>query len=241
MTSILPWATLAVCLLMAVARIPSAIRGENRVLFYLFSLITLDILLSIEGPYLAIDSWLGGFNLTNLLLRFLLYGTFLLLGIKLATGFGSPAGVRAITGGAGLAVLAIVAALTAWFFLVTDTRGSTVGLTGLQGSPSLEAYAALGRLYPGYVAVCLMPGIWRTVAGAGPLLLRGTSGLLLLGLLLLVSSQIFPLIPTENAWLLPLINYSAALATVLGLGGIWLSKAYYRRKSHRDPGFSQKY
>lgn len=241
MTAILPWATLAVCLLIAVARIPSAIRGENRSLFYLFSLISLDILLSIEAPYLAIDSWLGGFNLTNLLLRFLLYGTFLLLGVKLATGFGSPAGVRAIGGRVGLAVLAIIAALTAWFFLTTDTRGSTVGLTGLDWGPSLEAYAALGRLYPGYVAVCLVPGIWRTVAGAGPLMLRGTSALLLLGLLLLVSSQIFPLIPQENTWLKPLINYSSALATVLGLGGIWLSKAYYRRKSHGTPGISQKH
>lgn len=231
MTAILPWATLAVCLLIAVARIPSAIRGENRVLFYIFALITLDILLSIEGPYLAIDSWLGGFNVTNLLLRFLLYGTFLLLGVKLATAFSSPAGVRAIGGAAGLAVLAVIAALTALFFLMTDTRGSTVGLTGLPWSPSLESYAALGRLYPGYVAVCLVPGIWRTVVGTGPFLLRGTSALLLLGLLLLVSSQVFPLIPTENTWLRPLINYSSALATVLGLGGIWLSKAYYRRKS----------
>lgn len=230
MTAVLPWATLIVCLAITVVRLPSALRGHNRSLFGIFALITLAILLSIEGPYLAIDAALGGINLTNLLLRFVLYATFLLVGVKAARGFGSPAGVRAIQGPAGLVVLGAVAGLTVLFFALTDTRGSTVGLIALPFSHSLEAYAALGRLYPGYVAACLLPGIWRTVAGSGPVLLRVASGLFMLGLVLLLASQLFPLIPPSLAWLRPLINYSAALGVALGLGGIGLSKVVDRRR-----------
>ncbi|MFF1830177.1 hypothetical protein [Paenarthrobacter sp. NPDC058040] len=233
MTAVLPWATLIICLAITVARIPSALRGENRVVFYIFALMTMDILLSIEGPYLAIDAVLGGMNLTNLILRFLLYGTFLLMGIKIATGFGSRSAVRAIRGPWGLTVLAIVAALTAFFFFITDTRGSTVGMTGLTWGPSMEAYAALGRFYPGFVSACLLPAIWRTVTGRFPTLLRAASALLFVGLTLLLVSQLFPLIPLVHLWLRSLINYSAVLATAIGLAGIWFSKAYARRKARR--------
>ncbi|GAB2716251.1 hypothetical protein ACX801_11155 [Arthrobacter bambusae] len=231
MTTVLAWATLSICLILTAIRIPSAVRGENRMMFVLFALISLDILLSIEEPYLLIDGWLGNFNLGNLLLRFMLYGTFLLMGIKVARAFGSASGERAIRGPVGLAVLGATGVLTAFFFFSMDTRDSTVGLNDLDPGPALDLYAALGRFYPGYVAVCLIPGIWRSVRGSGPVLLRTASATLLLGLALLAVSQVFPLIPLSNTWLRPLINYSAALATALGLGGIWLSKTVARRTS----------
>ena len=233
MTAVLPWATLLVCLAITIARIPSLLRGENRVVFYIFALITLDILLSIEGPYLAIDALLGGVNVTNLILRFLLYGTFLLMGIKIAMGFASRSTERAIRGPWGMTVLGITVALTTFFFVITDTRGSTVGMTGLTWGPSMEAYAALGRFYPGYVSACLLPAIWRTVVGRYPALLRAASALLFVGLALLLLSQLFPLIPLVHLWLRSLINYSAVLATAIGLAGIWFSKAFARRKARR--------
>ncbi|WP_442543449.1 hypothetical protein ACSBOX_16685 [Arthrobacter sp. KN11-1C] len=229
MITVLAWATLLVCVTLTAIRIPSALRGENRMMFVLFALISLDILLSIEGPYMLIDGWLGNFNLCNLLLRFLLYGTFLLMGIKVARAFGSHGGERAIRGPIGLAVLGATAVLTAAFFFSTDTSGSSVGLDALTWGPSLEVYAALGRFYPGYVAACLLPGMWRSVRNPGPVLLRAASATLLLGLGLLIVSQVFPLIPLSNTWLRPLINYSAALAAALGLGGIWLSKTVASR------------
>ncbi|WP_026548288.1 hypothetical protein [Paenarthrobacter nicotinovorans] len=230
MTAVLPWITLVVCLAITVARIPSALRGENRVVFYIFALISLSIFISIEAPYMVLDGWLGGMNICNLVLRFLLYATFFLMGIKIATAFGSPSAVRAIRGPVGLTVAAIVAVLTVYFFVVTDTRGSSAGMSGLTWGPSLEAYAFMGRFYPGFVAACLVPAIWRTVVSAAPALLRVASALLLLGLCLLLLSQLFPLIPFSEAWLRVLINYSAAMATALGLAGIWFSKAYSRRK-----------
>lgn len=233
MTTVLAWATLSVCLILTAIRIPSALRGENRMVFVLFALISLDILLSIAGPYMLIDGWLGNFNLANLLLRFMLYGTFLLMGIKVARAFGSAGGERAIRGPVGLAVLGVTAVLTAFFFFSMDTRGSSVGLSIPDPGPGLELYAALGRFYPGYVAVCLIPGIWNAVRGSGPGLLRAASAALLLGLGLMTVSQLFPLIPDSAGWLRPAINYSAALATVLGFGGIWLSKAVASRTAAR--------
>ncbi|OFI39185.1 hypothetical protein BIU82_15060 [Arthrobacter sp. SW1] len=229
MTAALPWLTLIVCVAMTAVRIPSAIRGRNRTMFFLFALLSADILLSIKEPYLAIDAVLGGFNLANLLLRFMLYGTFLLLGVKTAAAFGSEAGLRAIRGPVGLAVLGLVAALTAWIFFTMDTRGSSVGLSGLHQNAALESYAALGRFYPGYVAVCLLPGIWKAVRSSAPTLLRIASATLFTGLVLLVLTQGFPLLPDGASWLRPVLNYSAALASALGMGGIWLSKSLARR------------
>ena len=230
MTAVLPWVTLAVCLAITLARVPSALRGENREGVYSFSRISLSILISIEAPYLVLDGWLGGMNIGNLILRFLLYGTFFFMGIKIATAFGSASAVRAIRGPVGITAAAIVGALTIYFFVITDTQGSSAGMSGLKWGPSLDGYAAMGRLYPGFVAACLVPAIWRTVASTAPILLRVASGFLLLGLSLLLSSQLFPLIPFSEAWLRVLINYSAALFTCLGLAGIWFSKSFARRK-----------
>ena len=91
MIAILQWTTLAVCSLAAIARIPSALRGENRSLFFVYAFMTVAILLSIEAPYLAVDSVLGGTNLANLLLRFIIFGTGFALGLRIARGFGADA------------------------------------------------------------------------------------------------------------------------------------------------------
>ena len=82
MIEILQWSTLATCGLIAAARVPSAIRGENRSLFYIFGLMTVAILLSIEKPYVAIDQALGGINLANLLLRFIIFAAIYFVGIR---------------------------------------------------------------------------------------------------------------------------------------------------------------
>ena len=51
MIAILQWTTLAVCAIVAIARVPSALRGENRSIFGIFVLATLAILLSIDASY----------------------------------------------------------------------------------------------------------------------------------------------------------------------------------------------
>ena len=76
MIAILQWTTLAVCAIVAILRVPSALRGENRSLFGIFALSTVAILLSIDVIYRAVDAWLGSENYTNLILRFVIYGWF---------------------------------------------------------------------------------------------------------------------------------------------------------------------
>ena len=82
MIEILQWSTLTVCGLVSVARVPGAVRGKNRTLFYIFALMTLAILLSIQAPYLASDQALGGANMANLLLRFVIFAAIFFLGIR---------------------------------------------------------------------------------------------------------------------------------------------------------------
>ena len=102
MIAILQWTTLAVCALVAIARIPSALRGENRSIFGVFVLSTVAILLSIDVSYRAIDAWLGSENYTNLLLRFVVYGTVLLAGYRIAKAFDARTSIRLIVGPVGL-------------------------------------------------------------------------------------------------------------------------------------------
>ena len=129
MIAILQWTTLAVCALVAIARIPSALRGENRSIFGVFVLSTLAILLSIDVSYLAIDSWLGSENYTNLILRFVVYGTVLLAGYRIAKAFDAQTSIRLIIGPAGLGVLTVIGIATLGLFLAADTTGSVTGLT----------------------------------------------------------------------------------------------------------------
>ncbi|XTR51608.1 hypothetical protein ACOM2C_16155 [Pseudarthrobacter sp. So.54] len=96
MIAILQWTTLAVCALAAIARIPSAIRGENRSIFGIFLLSAVAVLLSIDPMYVAIDTWLGSANYTNLILRFVIYATVLLAGYRIARAFNAANSIRFI-------------------------------------------------------------------------------------------------------------------------------------------------
>ncbi len=135
MIAILQWTTLAVCALVAIARIPSALRGENRSIFGVFVLSTLAILLSIDVSYLTIDAWLGSENYTNLFLRFVVYGTVLLAGYRIAKAFDARKSIRLIVGPVGKAVLAVVGIATVVLFLLADTAGSVTGLARLREKP----------------------------------------------------------------------------------------------------------
>ena len=153
MIETLQWTTLAVSALVAVARIPSTVRGENRSLFGIFAMMTLAILLSIQGPYLVIDQALGGINLANLLLRFVIFGVIFFMGIRISRGFDAKDAYRLITGRTGMAVLAGISAVALTLFFMMDTSGSSAGLTGGVGtnpwnSPVLEYYGPAGRAYP---------------------------------------------------------------------------------------------
>ena len=238
MIETLQWSTLAICALIAVARVPSTLRGENRSLFGIFALMTLAILLSIQGPYIVIDQALGGINLANLLLRFVIFGAIFFMGIRVSRGFGAGSAYRLITGRAGIIVLLAVSAVVISLFFSMDTAGSSAGLSAISGKDArhfalVEYYGAAGRAYPAFVALVLVPAMVRAVRERLPVLVRIAAALLALGGVAVALTLLFPLIPPSLGQIEFIINYTAVLCFVVGLALIWVAKMVNARGAAR--------
>jgi hypothetical protein len=225
----LAWITFAVALLLAVVRVPAAVRGENRLMVWLFALFAAAILLSIEAPYLAIDAALGGVNLANLILRFLIYGVCLLLAVRVARAFGSRTAEHALFGPWGLAALALVGAGTVASFLLMGLQPSSVGLRGGMDEFWFGIYAALGRVYPTFTGVVLIPALVRAAASQAVGALRLAAGLLAAGYTLLIFTNLFPVMPTSWVAVMQGMNYSVLLLLFSGLAVIWIAGMQSRR------------
>jgi hypothetical protein len=177
MIEILQWSTLALCAVTAAARIPSALRGQNRAVFYIFALLTVAILLSIEAPYVAIDQALGGINVANLILRYVIFAAIFFVGIRVTRGFGAVEGHRFITGRIGISVLALISVAVLVLFLMMDTAGSSAGMAAVSGKDArngllAELYGAAGRAYPAYASLALLPAMVRAVRSRLPAMVR---------------------------------------------------------------------
>jgi hypothetical protein len=245
MIEILQWSTLATCGVVAAARVPSALRGENRALFYIFALMTLAILLSIEAPYIAIDHALGGVNMANLILRFVVFGAIYFVGIRITKGFGAEDAYRLITGWVGMTVLALISVAVAGLFLLMDSTGSSSGLhsISLKGGPNailVEYYGAAGRTYPAYVALVLLPTMVRAVRSALPMLVRLAAFLLALGAVATSLAPLFPVVPPQWSPAKFVINYTAVLCFVTGLALIWAGRVRYGRNVAGQKTFTAK-
>jgi hypothetical protein len=245
MIEILQWSTLAICGVVAAARVPSALRGENRALFYIFALMTLAILLSIEAPYVAIDQALGGMNVANLVLRFVVFGAIYFVGIRITKGFGAADAYRLITGWVGMTVLALISVAVAGLFLLMDSTGSSSGLhsISLKGGPNailVEYYGAAGRAYPAYVALVLLPTMVRAVLSGLPVLVRLAAFLLALGAVATSLAPLFPVAPPQWRTAKFVINYTAVLCFVTGLTLIWAGRVRYGRNVAGQKTFTAK-
>ena len=229
MIEILQWSTLAVCGLIALARVPSALRGENRTLFYIFALLTLAILLSIEAPYLAIDQFLGGINITNVILRFVIFAAIFFVGVRVTKGFGADDAYRLIAGRAGKVVLLALSLVVVLVFLMMDTTSSSVGLTDAAAASErnevlVEYYGAAGRAYPSYVSLVLLPAMIRAVRSRLPVMVRIAAALLAVGGISLALTLLFPVFPPAMGAAKYIVNYTAVLCYVVGLALIWAAK-----------------
>lgn len=232
----LQWSTFAVCTLVAIARIPSARRGENRPVFYVLVLLMAAILLSIEGPYDAIDSLLGGFNLANVILRFVSFAAVFFLGLQIAKGFSAEDARRFLTGPVGIAMAAFSSAVVIVLFLLMEPTRSSAGLVEVAAKSArngvlVEYYGAAGRLYPAFVLLALLPAMVRTAGGRFPLIIRGSAVSLAVGSVAIALSLGFPLIPPGLGCWRFVINYTAILFLVLGLVLIWAGRLAARRKA----------
>jgi hypothetical protein len=235
MIEILQWTTLIACCAAALSRIPNLVRKKNSSLFYILALMTVAILLSIKGPYMAIDSLLGNTNVTNLLLRFIIFAAIYFLGMRIANGFGDQTGLQLIRGRCGTLVLGLLSTATLVLFTLMDSEGSSVGLMGVYAKDELnralvEYYGAAGRAYPAYGSLAILPAMLRAVRSTLPALLRISALLLAIGGTAITLSLFFPVIPPALGYLTFVINYTAILCFVVGLTLIWLAKIRAGRK-----------
>ncbi|WP_430297167.1 hypothetical protein [Sinomonas sp. B1-1] len=231
----LAWITFGIAVLLAVVRIPAALRGENRLMMWLFTLFAATILLSIERPYLAIDALLGGVNLANLLLRFFIYAVCLLLAVRIARAFGSRGAEAALYGPWGLGALGVVAAGTVASFLLMGLQPSSVGLHEGTDEVWFGVYAALGRVYPTFTGVVLIPSLFRATVGAALPALRVAAGLIGAGYTLLIFTNLFPLMPLSWVPVMQTMNYSVLLLLFAGLTVIWVASLQARRRAASAP------
>ncbi|MCU1541339.1 MAG: hypothetical protein JWM01_2286, partial [Arthrobacter sp.] len=194
-------------------------------------------LLAVSGPYEVIDRALGGWNITHLILRYLVFATVLLVGLRIAKGLGATWGYRLITGRAGRWALGISCLVVAMIFFLMDTRGSTAGLEELSGSGRnavlAPLYAAAGRSYPAFVSVVLMPPLLNAIRSQLPPLVRAGAVATFLGAVAVVVSV--PACFAPRAWAVGqhLANYSAALGYVLGLALFWFAGLIAQPRGNR--------
>ncbi|PVZ56319.1 hypothetical protein [Arthrobacter sp. H-02-3] len=243
MIGILQWTTLAVCGVVTLARIPSALRGQNRSLFSIFALMTLAILLSIDAPYLAVDRALGGMNIANLVLRFVIFAAIFFLGLRVARGFSANDALRLITGPVGISVAAAASLVVIAVFLMMDTAGSSAGLVGVaakdhRNAALVEYYGAAGRLYPAFITAALFPAMVRTFRSRLPVLVRSSAALLALGTVAISLSLLSPVIPPSLGFLRFVFNYTAILCLVLGLCLVWIAKTLAVRTPKKQANFT---
>lgn len=234
MISTLQLVVLAVCAVITLLRLPAALRAENRSLFGIFLLVTVGMVLSIQWSYTLIDGALGSKNYANLVLRYVVYGTVLLAGYKIAKGFENAKTLRLLIGPAGLSVLAVICLATAVPFLMADTAGTSVGLSALpdQSGPNRELialYTTAGRLYPAYVAACLLPATISALRSRLPRLVRAGAALLTAGSAAMILLPISDLLPQSLAFIQYIISLVGVLGLVVGLALIWLGKVAARR------------
>jgi hypothetical protein len=235
MIEILQWTTLIASGAAALSRIPNLVRRKNRSIFYALALLTLAILLSINGPYLAIDALLGGTNVANLLLRFIIFGAIFFLALRIAAGFGDSRGVQLIRGRSGTLALGLISAVLVVCFVLMDTSGSSAGLVDVaarrpQNSLLVVYYGAAGRAYPAYVCLAILPGMLRAIRSPLPALLRASAVLLAVGSIAVPLTLLFPVIPPPLGCLRFVLNYTASLCFVGGLALIWVASGRAGRR-----------
>jgi len=220
--------------LFALFRLPDAIRGRNRSIFFCMVLIAVSTGLSLPLFYEFVDPLLGGMNLANLLLRNSLYGVFVILGVRGAAAFGAERARRLIVGPAGLLVLGITVVLTAGFFAASDIPVTSTGLYDYGDQVTVNVYGMLGRLYPAYVAACVcVPALAAAGNGRYRMPHRVGSGLFGTGLGVVVVFTALTLVADIGVFML-ILPFSAVILVVMGLAVMWVS----HRLSLRQPKLS---
>lgn len=230
----LQWAALILCGVGAALRVPGLAKGRGRSIFAALVLMAAAVALSLSPIYLVVDGFLGGVNLANLMLRLILFAVFLLLGIRMAAAFGSKLARRLIAGPFGLAVLALSVLATLYFFVASELPVSSRGLSAFEDQDTVQQYGTVGRFYPGYVSLCLLPAALASVLDRSARPMHRLAGVLLAGgFFLVVMFVVLRLFSVELRQWEVILPFTAILLTAVGLCLIWLSRTLCGRKRRR--------
>ncbi|MHA7273690.1 hypothetical protein ACX80Z_09680 [Arthrobacter sp. TMT4-20] len=230
---VIQWIVLGLCIAFVLLRLPDAIRGRGRGIFTALVLLVIAVGLSLPQIYLPCDRFLGGINIANLIIRLSLYAVFVLLGLRIAAAFRSPRTRWLIVGPIGVTVLAVVVLATVVLFAMSDLPESSTGLFAYGGQETVRLYAEAGRLYPGYVAACLvLPALKDLADPAGRPAHRSASALLAVGFGAVVVFAVVSLVPGTSlgVWEIGL-PFGAIVLVTSGLTIIWAS----RRRTELSP------
>lgn len=235
---ILQWIALAVSAFFALLRLPAAIRGGNRGMFFALILLAVTMGLSIPAIYLPVDAVLGGVNVANLAIRYSVFAFLLILGMKAAVAFNATRAQRLISGPVGLAVVGTVSAAVTVLFVLSDLPESSAALAAYWDQDTVNAYGDTSRLYQIYVVSCLIPALFHCAADSSRRPdIRLSAGLISLGLSTVWVHSVLIL----SVWNLQLVvwdrilPYSAVIVISIGLALIWNSQRVARRKAPRGP------
>ena len=230
----LQWCALGISTFFTLLRLPGAWRGENRGITAALILLSLSMALSIPFFYLPVDALLGGVNVANLILRYLLFAVLLILGVKTAAAFGAPRASRLIGGPVGWVVLAGAVVAVAVFYALGDLSQSSTGLLAYKDHREADLYGDSARIYQGYIGACLVPSLFACAADSGRRPdIRVSAALLAMGFLAIVIYTVQSLAVLDldtGIWNL-VVPYSAVIFVSLGLALIWTS----HRREKRQP------
>lgn len=229
MREILQWTTLVVCAAAAAARIPSALRGRNRSLFFIFFLATAAGVLSLELFYLPIDGALGGINIASLLLRLIVFAVIFLVAFRVSRAFRAGDADPMISGRIGLCVLGLFSAALVTLFVLMDPSASSPGMAEASGRSRRNAdllpfYWATARGYPTYVSLALLPLLVRTLGSRLPPLVRAGAGLMAAGAAATTAGFLLEFAAPAFALERLAVNNAAVLFFVSGLVMVWLAR-----------------
>ncbi|WP_323959996.1 hypothetical protein GC088_00630 [Arthrobacter sp. JZ12] len=222
---------LVLSVLLTLIRLPDALRGKGRIMFFAGVLLSLAVALSLEPIYLSVDALMGGVNLANLVIRFSLYGVMMLLGIRCAAAFGSERARKLVGGAAGLIMLGLTAGVTAVLFGLSDLPESSTGLRAYHDDQStVQWYAEMGRIYPAYVAACLVgPAIARARYRPARPAHRLGAGLMAAGFSMIIVFAALKLLPIAIGDADVLLPFGAIVLVVIGLVLFWASAKWASR------------
>jgi hypothetical protein len=230
------WLALGLCVLFAAMRLPEAIRGRGRGIFAVLVLLCVAVALSLPPVYLAVDGLLGGANIANLIIRFSLYAIMLLLGIRGAAAFGSGRALRFIRGPVGMAALAVTVVATVILFMLSDLPTSSTGLRAYADQTTVHWYAHLGRLYPAYIAGCLIGPATAQVRDSATLGLHRVAAALMASAFVMVLAHAgLKLTGVRTGAADLVLPFGAIVLVTVGLTIFWLSRR--RAARTRTPNF----